>query len=200
MSSRSHSIDELLSAIRPPVDLMKAKSILDAGADPNGYSDNGATPLYDAAFFCEAEAIDLLLMHGANPDIELSPFKQSPLMMAAGRGQRGNACIQLLIKAGATIDKVDADGFTALFFAIGSSNLDAVLALLAAGANPNVRNSSGSTPLYWVIAKSASSAVMQCLLANGADKNEKVAVHRKTMSLSEFAKIAGRDDCKELLN
>ncbi len=53
--------------------------------------------------------------------------------------------IPLLLKAGAPVDEVDSDGFTALQLAAGQGGEDMVKTLLAAGASPAVKTKKGAT-------------------------------------------------------
>ncbi len=57
--------------------------LIKADANPNGAGKDGLTPLLHAARTNNAKAIPLLLAHGANPDLIVSPCTMSPLMATA---------------------------------------------------------------------------------------------------------------------
>jgi TonB family protein len=69
----------------------------------------------------------------------------APLMKAAALGR----CYELktLIGAGSNVREVDASGWSALLYAAGSNDLEAVRMLLRAGADPNQSSLRGDTPL-----------------------------------------------------
>jgi len=88
--------------------------------------------------------------------------------------------IDLLLKAGAQVDRQDADnGFTALHWAIRLSNEDVqkthliIERLLAAGANPNIQDRSGDTPLHHIFRKQWVNdeiiSIVNLLMQAGAD-------------------------------
>jgi len=47
-----------------------AELLLEHGADPNAKTDNGETPLHEAAFHCNDAAASILIDHGADPTIK----------------------------------------------------------------------------------------------------------------------------------
>ena len=152
--------------------------LLDAGANPNAQlklfppyravgPDRGAdlmltigaTPLLRAAKAGDAEAVRLLLEHGANPNL---PNLQgiTPVMAAAGLGSneidtRGRfktqpeqiAAIDLLVRAGADVNAHDAKGQTALHGAALFGYDDVIKDLVAHHADINVKDAKGMTPL-----------------------------------------------------
>lgn len=72
-----------------------------------------------------------------------------------------------------SIDDVDADGRTALSWAAGKGDLEAVRTLLEFGANPNIRSRRSQTALSWA-AQSPSEhrcEIVKALLDHGVDPN-----------------------------
>jgi ankyrin repeat protein len=135
--------------------------VFDRDAD-NRVLTTGATPLLRAAWSSEAAAIALLLEHGA--DVEL-PNKHgiTPIMAAGGlassdRPTRGRnrtqtqviESVDLLLAAGADINKADETGETVIHGASRIGWTDVVRHLAANGANVNAVDDEGRTP--WVYA------------------------------------------------
>ncbi len=89
------------------------------------------------------------------------------LHWAAHEGNRD--MLELLIGAGAQVDKGDKNGSTPLRYAVRDGKLEAARVLIAHGANVNSRTEAG-TPLT-VAVKSHSVELVKLLLASGADPN-----------------------------
>jgi uncharacterized protein len=90
----------------------------------------------------------------------------TPLLAAARVGDHDAA--MALVRAGADVRAVEADGTAALHWAAHFSDAALVEALLAAGAEANAANRYGMTPLQ-VAAVEADADVIAALLAAGAD-------------------------------
>ncbi len=141
----------------------------------------GAGPLFIATLANDQEAMQLLLAHGAEVDLE-NVFQMTPLMIAAGmRGTgRGGAAgdqariiksLDLLLDAGANVNAQvtnshthtamlmayvagrDQEGRTALMAAAENGADKVVQHLLERGANPAIHDATGKTALD--IAKAA---------------------------------------------
>ena len=94
----------------------------------------------------------------------------TPLIWAARRGD--NAAVDLLIEAGADVNKVDDAGIPALMHAVRSihlSRLKCVKALLRAGANPRVRDYLGYNVLHGVAATYNGRDIPKVLIEAGTD-------------------------------
>ena len=99
----------------------------------------------------------------------LPAFAELDLAGAAEQGQW--AQVRSLIQSGdatAEINQTQADGMTALHWAVQANMEDVVRQLLDAGADPNVANRYGITPL-WLAAQNGSPEVVEALLKAGAD-------------------------------
>jgi ankyrin repeat protein len=92
----------------------------------------------------------------------------TPLLAAARSGDHDTAIA--LVREGAEVDAVEADGTSALHWAAHFGDAELVAALLAAGADVTVANRYGMTPLQ-VAAVEADPAIVAPLLAAGADAN-----------------------------
>ncbi len=144
--------------------------LLQAGADPNAKeSSQGETGLMWAAAENHPEAIRLLIAGGADPNLHARELNLAPmdwmqvgmvstvlphggftaLMYAARQDARDAA--RALAENHADLDAQDADGTTALEFAIINQHYDLAAVLLQEGANPNVGDNTGMTAVYALI-------------------------------------------------
>jgi ankyrin repeat protein len=114
----------MLAALRG--DLAMARALIARDADVNK---TGWAPLHYAASRGQIPMIDLLLEHHAYIDAE-SPNRTTPLMMAAGYSSVQAA--RILLRAGADATVKNAEGLTALDFAMGFGKADSAAALRAA--------------------------------------------------------------------
>lgn len=105
---------------------------------------DGFTALHLAGFFGQADAVALLLEHGAPLDRRTdNPMAISPLGSAvAGRDR---FAVRLLVDAGADVTIAQTGGFTPLMGAASAGRSDLVGLLLDAGADPAVAADDGRT-------------------------------------------------------
>jgi hypothetical protein len=137
---------------------------------------NGARALDLAVRYQKDDIVDILLNHGADPNLKQNSWY--PLHYAALAGSE--SIVKMLIAHGAKIDNVTDDeiGNTALFLACGAfsegyeSNSAVVQFLLGSGANPNMINKNGSSVLSVAIYKSTEN-IVKLLLEYQADVNAK---------------------------
>ncbi len=107
------------------------------------FSGDGWTPLHLAAAFGGAEAVGLLLEHGASAQaVSRNPQKNQPLHAALALGQ-DTAAIRLLLDAGADANARQAGGFTPLHSAAAAGKGEAVALLLERGADPGQADDQG---------------------------------------------------------
>jgi ankyrin repeat protein len=104
-----------------------------------------------------------------------SAATKSEVADAAAKGD--TAAVRVLIAQKADVNAPQADGATALHWAVFKSNKDLVDILLKAGANAKAANREGSTPL-WLASVNGDAAIIEALLAAGADPNEKLPLGR----------------------
>ena len=89
--------------------------------------------------------------------------------------QRGDAAAMRALLAKRTdVNVPQADGATALHWAVYREDVEAVETLLKAGANVKAANQYGATPLS-LAAESGNAAIVKRLLEAGADANERMA-------------------------
>lgn len=163
-----------------------AAKLLDAGADTNTATPSGQTSLMTAARSGSAEIVKALLSHRANVNAVEAARGQTALMWAAANGHA--SVVQTLIEGGADINtrshvyrlrvvvggdraaEVDAGGFTALFFAARSGDIESAKALLKAGANVN-DTTRDQTSVLTFAAHSGHGGLARFLLESRADPN-----------------------------
>lgn len=129
-----------------------SKLIQAPGVNVNFISDapGSTAPLHTAAIFNRLEAMQWLLLAGADPNIRTSDkyYVQAgctPIYYAALCAGRGG--IELLIDAGADVNAQNKLGDTALHIAAARGSLHNVELLLNSGADPFIRNAKGRTAL-----------------------------------------------------
>ena len=109
-------------------------------------SGDGWTPLHLAAAFGDAEAVRLLLEHGAHVhQISHNPMRNQPLHACLSLG-RNRDTVRILIECGADVRLSQGGGFTPLHQAAVSGDAELVAILLEAGADKSVRSDDGKTP------------------------------------------------------
>jgi len=111
-------------------DIDRVRKLLDEGADPNAKDTYGNVPLLYAASR-SLEIVELLVDKGADPDIKSfaggTPIKSCILAGASVIHRKMHADIlRFLIGKGANINKIDADGKTALAWANAVGNTEAI--------------------------------------------------------------------------
>jgi len=110
--------------------------------------------------------------------------------------KRGDAAAaRTLLRQGVSAKVVDADGTTALHWAVRADHVDLTKALLAAGAQPSAADRYGVTPLA-LAALNGSTAAIDTLLKAGANPNA-VTVQGETILMT--AARTGQPDAVRLL-
>ena len=123
---------------------------------------SGKSALFWATSERRTECMRVLLSHGADPNLLNGTGTFVPLLFA------DVDAAQLLVEHGADVDAVDADGRSALYFAVQDYDFELASFLLNEGANPNVYTSRSTTPLMRAAIREADEFVL-LLLDNGAD-------------------------------
>lgn len=145
--------------------------LMKAGADPNdkiNYLNADETPLMHAARAGNVDAVNMLLLAGAQVNARESWNGQCALQWAAAEGH--GAVVEALIEGGADIRQRSNAGTTPLLFAVRKGDMRSVNALLAAGADVNEKRVDLATPLLVAIINGHEDLV-DLLLEKGADPN-----------------------------
>ena len=116
----------------------------------------------------------------------------------ADAAQRGDtAAVQTLIAQRIDVNAPQADGGTALHWAVYRSDRALVDLLIRAGANVKAANREGVTPL-WLASLNGDAAVINALLTAGADPNEALPLGRRPLMIA--SRTGNVDAMKVLLD
>jgi hypothetical protein len=147
-------------------DLATARSLLLIGSDINAKDQLECTPLHRAASKGHMEVLRLLLEQGANPyAVEYNGM--AALHFASLHGHL--PAVNLLLQR-TDVNVQDKDGYTPLFLATRSQNVQMIAVLISKGADVNMKNKLGNTPLHEAVRR-ANLAIVKLLYSKGADVN-----------------------------
>lgn len=160
------------------------RQLLKEGFDPNTLSEKGQVGLYLALRDGSPKVVDVLL---SQPGIQLDAVNaagETPLMMAALRGELESA--RRLIDRGALVKR---SGWTPLHYAASGPDPKLVALLLERGAELEARSPNLTTPLMMASRYGPEEAV-DLLLARGASK---VLRNDQGLNAVDFARLGGRE-------
>jgi uncharacterized protein len=120
---------------------------------------------------------------------------KSDVADAAMRGDK--AAIQKLLAQKADVNAPQADGATALHWAVFHGDKELVQQLVRAGANVGAANREGATPL-WLASVLGDASILSALIEGGADVNEKLPFGRTPLMIA--ARTGKVDAMKVLLD
>ena len=191
-SANAGSFEDFFAAIQRD-DPQSLSALLRRGFDPNTLDAKGQSGLFLALRDPSPKVVDVLLK---TPKIKVetrTPQDESPLMMAAMRGE--------LKLAAALIDK-DADvnktGWTPLHYAASSTQgdqLGVAKLLIENAAYIDAASPNGSTPLM-LAAMYGNTSTLKLLLDEGADPTLK---NQLGLTAVDFAQRADRKEMVELI-
>lgn len=164
----SDDIFELLESDKNAVQLVKCPKVItllmNLPVSKNKNLALGASALVTVARYGNRQMLELLIRHGADPNLKV-PYQSSALSHVVNK--RDMDGIKYLLDQGAKID------FTSLAFACGGyfrmPNPEVLKLFLERGANPNMQNLNGHTPLHFATAKSGHPEIVKLLLDYGAN-------------------------------
>jgi ankyrin repeat protein len=154
------------------------RALLDGGADANAANVEGTTALMWAATRGVA-MVQLLLERGANVNAADSSGS-TPLMLAAGHSGRVDV-MHALIGAGADVNTMTNNQWSALRYAVKSGDRAAVRLLLDRGATLLI-SPRNTNRMMMIAATQGDTAMLELLLDRGLDVNHAVAGYTALMA------------------
>ena len=188
-----------LAQVAAKGDTKKIDALLDAGADINAPADGGS-PLHIAITSGSLRGARHLIARGAELDV-VDKEELTPLMLACSEGKTKGSTIALaLIEAGADVSKRrEADGMSALEFAVKDAKPEVVAALIAAGAPVDGPPERLQTPAMLAV-RAGNKATLQALIDQGADLSiESKLPWAKGLDCLGIAKLEKRQGMVRLL-
>lgn len=164
---------------------------LSRGTDPNARGGQGQLPLVLALREGSLRVAAALVAHPATQIDLANDSGETPLMMAALKGQQD--WMRQLLARGA---KLEREGWTPLHYAATGAGLDGVQMLVGQGATLDPLSPNGTTPLM-MAARYGSIDAAQWLLSRGA--NAKLR-NQLGLSAGDFARLGGRESLAETLD
>lgn len=138
-------------------------------------SESADKRLWHAAREGDLQGLQAALDDGADVNVRMSKYGDTPLLIASYHGHVD--CVAALLDAGAKPNMVDrVHSGTALFWASQEGRLEVVNELLVAGANVHRPNAGTNTPLQ-VASEGGHAGVVDALLAFGANPRYKDALN-----------------------
>lgn len=150
-------------------DPITTQCLLEAGADPNCYNEDGNFPLYNAVIENNVETVRLLLRFGADVRQHNADLN-TILHQAAHYGSED--VMQPLIDAGADLNARNSSNETPLLEAILRQHFGVAKILIEAGAQVNYQGFPEETPLHSA-ARMGQLETVQRLIAAGAELHAK---------------------------
>jgi uncharacterized protein len=116
-------------------DVERLAELLDAGADPDEFADDGFTPLTLACFFKRPDAVRLLLGRGADVGLRARNEQIQVLPIHSASADGGSVeIVRMLLDAGADVNATQPGGFRAIDAARQDENEELEHLLLDRGA------------------------------------------------------------------
>ena len=156
------------------------------------------TLLLGGAYLDQAQILNRAIELGANVNGTSSrdPRKRTALAIAVDTGN--SSLVEALVKAGAALNAVDADGNTIVHYAAKSGNLS-VLKAVVAGAPVNVKNACGNTPLAIAVVRNQP-AVVEFLVGAVAEAERPAFVNSKNNDGDTAFDIAAQVGSRDVLD
>ena len=189
MASHAGSFEDFFRAVRAD-NASGVASLINRGFDPNTRNETGQTGLLLALREPSPRVIDVLLSSKKTDIDARNANDESPLMLAAIKGQQD--LVNQLLKRDAAVNKT---GWTPLHYAATKGHLAIISLLLEQHAYIDAESPNGTTPLMMAAMYGTAPAV-KLLLQEGADPQLK---NQQGLTALEFAERAIRPDAVELL-
>lgn len=189
LSANATPTDDFFRAVRSD-NASGVRDLINRGFDPNVKDPNGQTGLLLAMREPSPKVIQVLI-DSPKTDVEGRNAKdESPLMMAALKGQ--TEVVTQLLKRDADINK---PGWTPLHYAATGGHVEIMKQLLDGSAFIDAQSPNGTTPLM-MAAMYGSAACVKLLLDEGADTAMK---NEQGLTALDFANRGNRPDAIQML-
>ena len=188
-SAHAGSFEDFFRAVRAD-NASGVRTLLNRGFDPNTRDENGQTGLI-IALREPSPKVAQVLLESPQTDVDIANAKdETPLMLAAIKGQQD--LVTQLLKRDAAVNKT---GWTPLHYAASSGQLTIMKVLLDNYAFIDAQSPNGTTPLM-MAAMYGSTEAVKLLLAEGADTTMK---NQLGMTAVDFATKANRPEAAQLI-
>lgn len=187
--SHAGSYDDFFMAVNVD-DARTVRALLERGFDPNAPSEQGQSALFLALREGSVKVIDTLLAHPAIRIDEANRSDETPLMMAALRGNL--QATRRLLERGARFNRA---GWTPLHYAACSEEPQLVALLLDRGSDIEAVSPNGTTALMMAARYGAEESVL-LLLKRGANARARNA---HSLDAPAFARLAARESLAQRL-
>lgn len=171
-------------------DDLSTRQLLSQGLDPNTVSETAQPALLYALRQESYKAAKMLIDDPRTQLNQINPQGESPLMLAALKGQV--ALVEQLIAHGADVNKT---GWTPLHYAATGGNAEILAMLLAHDVDLNAASPNGTTPLM-MAARYGSPECVKLLLEAGANPE---LTNQMGLTALDFARQGARPDARKIL-
>ena len=183
LSSYAGSYEDFFSAIRRD-DPSGVRTLLQRGFDPNTANEGGVSAIHLSIQTESYKAAEILATAPGLAVDKENEHGETPLMMAALKGQKRLAVV--LLDRGARVQK---PGWTPLHYAACGPDAEVVSLLLGRQAALEARSPNGTTPLMMAAGYGPEAAVDALLMA----KADPSAKNDLGLTAADLAQRAGRD-------
>jgi hypothetical protein len=183
VSSHGGAYEDFFRAIELD-DSRTVSRLLQRGFDPNTPDPQGQVGLFLALRGGSAQVVQVLLAHPELKADAANTTEETPLMMAALRGELEPA--RRLLERGASLER---PGWTPLHYAASGPNPALVKLLLDRGSPIDARSPNGTTPLM-MAARYGAEESAALLLERGADVGLR---NQLDLAAADFARAVGRE-------
>ena len=170
---KAEKITPLMNAARDG-DKEKVKKLIENGVDVNKKDKYGESALVRAVEKNHPEIVEILLKHGAKPNVRFTRGMTTPLLVASINGY--DKVVDVLLKNGAKIDTIDIDGGTSLMRAANMGHINVIKILLENNAKVNIINKFNRTALDTAL-RVNSQQIIYLLRKHGAKTAAELAKH-----------------------
>ncbi|WP_354415248.1 ankyrin repeat domain-containing protein [Variovorax atrisoli] len=189
LAAHAGSFEDFFRAVRGD-NASGVRNLIQRGFDPNTRDEHGQTGLLIALREPSPKVIKVLI-EAPQTDVDIaSPKDETPLMLAAIKGQQD--VVDQLLKRDAAVNKT---GWTPLHYAATSGQIAIMKTLLENFAFIDAQSPNGTTPLMMAAMYGSNDAV-KLLLDEGADTTMK---NQLGMTAVDFANKANRSEAASMI-